>query len=61
MARKTIEVTPEQVRLAKTKVEADAKSGRTSDPMLVLVAKAGDATARRFTDATRRTSSAALT
>ena len=40
MARKTIEVTPEQVRLAKTKVEADAKSGRTSDPMVVLVAKA---------------------
>lgn len=40
MARKTIEVTPEQVRLAKTKVEADEKSGRTSDPMVVLVAKA---------------------
>ena len=40
MARKTIEVTPEQVRLAKTKVEADAKSGRKSDPMVVLVAKA---------------------
>ena len=40
MAKKTIEVTPEQVRLAKTKVEADAKSGRTSDPMIVLVAKA---------------------
>jgi len=33
-------VTPEQVQLAQTKVEADAKSGRTSDPMVVLVAKA---------------------
>ena len=41
MAKKTIEVTPEQVRLAKTKVEADARSGRTSDPMLVLVATGG--------------------
>jgi len=40
VAKKTIEVTREQVRLAKTKVEADAKSGRTSDPMIVLVARA---------------------
>jgi hypothetical protein len=40
VAKRTIEVTPEQVQLAQTKVEADAKSGRTSDPMVVLVAKA---------------------
>lgn len=40
MTKKVIEVTPEQVELARTKVEADVKSGRKSDPLVVLVAQA---------------------
>jgi hypothetical protein len=40
VTKRVIEVTPEQVRLAQTKVEADVKTGRTSDPMVVLVSKA---------------------
>lgn len=40
MTKKVIEVTPEQVELAQTKVEADVTSGRTPDPLVVLVAQA---------------------